>query len=98
MLTKHAIGSNTELNSYFEIHKIVSRLAAVLYPCVSRLRNLAVQFGKAFCYYRTVACCYMGLFRYITQLYKHGTRLYLTEGNFSFENEEKTPNRIIEKY
>jgi hypothetical protein len=51
MLTKHAIGSNTELNGYSEIlvHKIVARLAAVLCYGVTRLRNLAVQFGKAFC-------------------------------------------------
>jgi hypothetical protein len=49
---KEAIGSNTEVNGYFEMHVYIARLAAVLWHGVASLHNLAVWFSKEFC-----ECC-----------------------------------------
>lgn len=95
---KEAVGSDTEFSGYFEMHECITRLAAILWPGVASLHNSALLFSKEFCEYCRVKSGYLWLFSYITQSYKHRTRLYLTEGDFPFENKEKTSSRIFETY
>jgi hypothetical protein len=56
---KEAIGANTEVNGYTEMHKYIACFAAVLWSGVASVHNLAVWFSKAFYEYCTVRSGYL---------------------------------------